>query len=121
MVPNPRTLPSPLKYSLGSGVVELVLPGAAKAGLHTVVSPEPPDDTRQILREHTLLLSSARQCKQLPSIILGTVMRCQPVTGAPPTLPVQGRDASILGPMLVYSQVPQDKACSEAFREAGGG
>lgn len=121
MVPNPRTLPSPLKYSLGSGVVELVLPGAAKAGLHTVVSPEPPDDTRQILREHALLLSSARQCKQLPSIILGTVMRCQPVTGAPPTLPVQGRDASILGPMLVYSQVPQDKACSEAFREAGGG
>lgn len=37
-----------------------------------MVSPEPPDDTRQVFRKHTLFLSSTGQCKQLPGIILGT-------------------------------------------------
>lgn len=45
-----------------------------------MVSPEPPDDAGQVLREHALLLSSARQCKQLPGVVLGTaVVDGQPV------------------------------------------
>lgn len=50
-----------------------------------MVSPEPPDDTRQVLGEHALLLGSAGQGKQLPGVILGTVGGGgQPVTGAHP-------------------------------------
>lgn len=96
----PRTPPSPMEYSLGSRVIELVLPRAAKASLHSVVSPEPPDDTGQILRKHALLLSSAGQCKQLPGIILGMVVRRQPVTGVPPHPTCQGSPE--WGPRLGY-------------------
>lgn len=102
VVQDPLTPPSPIGYSLGRRVVELVLPRAAKAGLHTVVGPKPPDDPRQILREDTLLLSSAGQCKQLPGIVLGTVGRDQPITGAHPTLPGQGREASRMGPTQAW-------------------
>ena len=49
-----------------------------------MVSPEPPDDTGQILREHALLLSRARQCKQLPGVVLGTAVSGQLVAGAHP-------------------------------------
>lgn len=59
-------------HSLGSGVVELVLPGAAEAGLHAVVGPEPPDNAGQVLGEHALLLGRAGQRKQLPGVVLGT-------------------------------------------------
>lgn len=47
-----------------------------------MVSPEPPDDARQVLREHSLLLRRAGQRKQLPGIILGTAVRGQPGAGA---------------------------------------
>lgn len=81
----------PVEYSLGSGVVELVLPRAAEAGLHTVVGPEPPDNAGQVLWEHTLLLGRARQCKQLPGVILGTAVGGQPVTGTHPYPTCQGQ------------------------------
>lgn len=34
-----------------------------------MVSPEPPDDARQVFRKHALLLGSTGQCEQLPGII----------------------------------------------------
>lgn len=80
-----------------------------------MVSPEPPDDTRQVLGEHALLLGSAGQGKQLPGVILGTVggggvSQSQEHT---PTLPGRGREASRMGPGLGYSQVPQGKVCRD--------
>lgn len=47
-----------------------------------MVSPESPDDAGQILRQHALLLSRARQCEQLPGVILGTAVSGQCVAGA---------------------------------------
>lgn len=57
-------------YSLGSGVVELVFPGAVKTSLDAVVSPQPPDHVGQVLRHDALLLGGAGERKQLPSVIL---------------------------------------------------
>jgi len=57
-------------YSLGSGVVQLVLSGAVKTSLDPVVSPQPSDHVGQVLRHDALLLGSAGERKQLPSIVL---------------------------------------------------
>lgn len=49
-----------------------------------MVSPEPPDDARQVLREHALLLGRAGERKQLPGIVLGTAVGGQAVAGVHP-------------------------------------
>ena len=88
-----------------------------------MVSPEPPDDTGQILRQHTLLLSRARQREQLPGVVLGTAVSGQRVAGAHahPTGQRQGGGLRN-GPRLECSQLPQHKACPEVlWEEAGAG
>lgn len=87
-----------------------------------MVSPEPPDDTRQVLGEHALLLGSAGQGKQLPGVILGTVggggsasHRSTP----PPYLAEEGKPPG-WGPGLGIPRFPRARF-AETFREAGGG
>lgn len=57
-------------YSLGSGVIQLVLSGAVKTSLDPIVSPQPPDHAGQVFWHDALLLSGAGERKQLPSVIL---------------------------------------------------
>lgn len=56
--------------SLGSGVIELVLSGAAEAALHPAISPQSADHVGQVVGENSLLLCCGRQCEELPCIIL---------------------------------------------------
>lgn len=56
-----------------------------------MVSPEPPDDTGQVFRKHALFLSSTRQCKQLPGIILDTEMEGRQVKEHTLSLTVKGK------------------------------
>lgn len=55
--------------SLCRGVVELVFPGAAEAGLNAAVLPQPLDDAGQLAR-HEAFLGRAGQHKQLPRVVL---------------------------------------------------
>ena len=56
-------------FSLCCRVIELVLPGAAEAGLNAAVLPQPLDHSGQ-LAGHEALLCRTGKNKQLPSIIL---------------------------------------------------
>ena len=57
--------------SLGGGVVELVLPGAAKAGCDAAILPESLHHAGQ-LRRHKALLRRAGQDEQLARVVLET-------------------------------------------------
>lgn len=56
--------------SLGSGVVQLVLPGPGEAALHATVRPQPLDDPGQVVRQEALLLRRRRQGEQLAGVVL---------------------------------------------------
>ena len=58
-----------VRVSLGGGVVELVLPGAAEAGCDAAVLPEPLHHAGQLGR-HEALLRRAGQDEELPRIVL---------------------------------------------------
>lgn len=55
--------------SLGSGVVELILPRSIEARLNAAVGPQPPDHAAQLCWHHSLL-RRAGQGEQLTGIIL---------------------------------------------------
>lgn len=57
-------------YSLCSRVIQLILSRTIKTGLNSTVCPQPSDHIGQVFWHDSLLLCSARECKQLASIIL---------------------------------------------------